>query len=1030
MNNRKLDLISRLDDDIIERNSQKRYLLSSRPPKRHFSRRLAIILVAATLLFALLTGSLIFLFFGEKTVPVYTGMTVSSQYSGIESADISGLWGIRSLSLVPLAEGNNGNHNGQVNKPDNGKIENAIRDELKQDDSQASDTQPSQNDSSLTVGDNSELYYANANEDIYITIHFDNPDDFEILSFTFNGKKYTSYMFEEGSDMENIVIKQNIGDTAGLVQYTIDAIKYVDGTEIKDVKMEGDQTVSVGVYSDELQPLPSVTDEVINFNDISFNITVTDSFELVKQSEGKLYAMLYNGEEIVASQELTVGEAVAVKFEGLTTGSPYQYTIVGVYDSYDKQGVVPHVLYTKEFSTKTILSFTDANTDTESISFSLLWDEAFDNKVISSLSLYKGEEKICDISSEQLSVGGLLSNCEYTLVAEYINNGALEKVEYKIKTKAKSVPTLSVAVTEDITSVDFDISITDTDKIGNISKIELIRDDGDTKATENADIRSFTDLEKLRSYTIKITYTYDLNDGKGKQSFTDSFDFVTQSAGLDVSGGKLEGLGTFNGTELYINAPISDPSCFLSSGSSNTTIKSLHLGPGVGKVYSGPFQNLKALTHVTLYDGITEIDSHAFSECANLTGIILPNTITEIKSYTFFNCFKLESIIIPEGVKSIGESAFCQCYELTTAVIPKSVNEIGASAFNNCEKLEIANIPEGIVIINPWAFANCNLQTIVIPNSVTKIDEAAFAGNDIRSITIPSSVTYIGKLAFSSCLLESISIPDSVTYIGEEAFSNCYYLKSVTLPSTVTTIASQTFYDSGLESIIIPNGVTSIQDKAFYSCDELESITIPTGLISISEDAFIDCGMNAFNIYISDLKAWLNGKIIIKPRADVNIYLNNAPLTEIVMPSDVNNIRDYAFYNCTGITSITIPEGVTSIGQYAFYNCQSLDSVTVPTSVTSIGGYAFAECELLESVTVLGDVSLINEYTFNNCQSLKEVYLPQSVTRIRANSFTNCPHLTKVHFDGTKSQWNAIVLVDGWKNSSFTVKCSDGDIIV
>ena len=34
-------------------------------------------------------------------------------------------------------------------------------------------------------------------------------------------------MFEEGSDMETIVLKYNVGDTAGIVEYTIDAIKYI-----------------------------------------------------------------------------------------------------------------------------------------------------------------------------------------------------------------------------------------------------------------------------------------------------------------------------------------------------------------------------------------------------------------------------------------------------------------------------------------------------------------------------------------------------------------------------------------------------------------------------------------------------------------------------------------------------------------------------------------------------------------------------------------------------------------------------------
>ena len=35
--------------------------------------------------------------------------------------------------------------------------------------------------------------------------------------------------------METIVLKYNVGESHGLVEYTIDAIKYIDGSNIKDV---------------------------------------------------------------------------------------------------------------------------------------------------------------------------------------------------------------------------------------------------------------------------------------------------------------------------------------------------------------------------------------------------------------------------------------------------------------------------------------------------------------------------------------------------------------------------------------------------------------------------------------------------------------------------------------------------------------------------------------------------------------------------------------------------------------------------
>ena len=34
-------------------------------------------------------------------------------------------------------------------------------------------------------------------------------------------------MFEEGSDMESLILKYNVGSNSGIQEYTIDAIKYI-----------------------------------------------------------------------------------------------------------------------------------------------------------------------------------------------------------------------------------------------------------------------------------------------------------------------------------------------------------------------------------------------------------------------------------------------------------------------------------------------------------------------------------------------------------------------------------------------------------------------------------------------------------------------------------------------------------------------------------------------------------------------------------------------------------------------------------
>ena len=48
---------------------------------------------------------------------------------------------------------------------------------------------------------------------------------------TLNGKTYANYMFEDGSDMENLILKYPIGDVEGLLRCTLDEILYIDDSD-------------------------------------------------------------------------------------------------------------------------------------------------------------------------------------------------------------------------------------------------------------------------------------------------------------------------------------------------------------------------------------------------------------------------------------------------------------------------------------------------------------------------------------------------------------------------------------------------------------------------------------------------------------------------------------------------------------------------------------------------------------------------------------------------------------------------------
>ena len=117
------------------------------------------------------------------------------------------------------------------------------------------------------------------------------------------------------------------------------------------------------------------------------------------------------------------------------------------------------------------------------------------------------------------------------LVAQYdLNDGSGSNIIEKsvdIKTLAKAEPTVNIfkgSVTQ--TSIGFDISVIDIDGVGRITKLEIIQN-GNAQSIADLSTREFKGLLCDNTYTVKVTYTYDLNDGSGSNIIEKSVDIKT-----------------------------------------------------------------------------------------------------------------------------------------------------------------------------------------------------------------------------------------------------------------------------------------------------------------------------------------------------------------------------------------------------------------------------------------------------------------------------------------------------------------------
>ena len=236
------------------------------------------------------------------------------------------------------------------------------------------------------------------------------------------------------------------------------------------------------------------------------------------------------------------------------------------------------------------------------------------------------------------------------------------------------------------------------------------------------------------------------------------------------------------------------------------------------------------------------------------------------------------------------------------------------------------------------------------------------------------------NVSFGYTAISKFEIPEGIIKTPDYYLTGCYLIKNINLPTSLKTISQYSFARMSIETITIPEGVTSLENHVFEFSTNLTEIILPSSLKILGESTFENCGI----------------KELIIPdgieRIPKKCFYKCSKLTNIIFPSSLNEIGDlsfggeinFDFCTCNKITTIKIPEGVTKIGISCFENSTHLTQIILPSSLKKIGDYAFANTSIEELKLPINVKMNINiTYKCNNIKSLIDY------KKLDINIFTN-----------------------------------------
>lgn len=252
----------------------------------------------------------------------------------------------------------------------------------------------------------------------------------------------------------------------------------------------------------------------------------------------------------------------------------------------------------------------------------------------------------------------------------------------------------------------------------------------------------------------------------------------------------------------------------------------------------------------------------------------------------------------------------------------------------------------------------------------------------------PTSYTTTSQYVVVPKTVNAIAGSSSKNMFGSSSDST---LKYITLHRNTKTIGSHALYGcKTLTGISHSDGVVALGDYAMAGCVELvkyrfSPLTQSVGTFAFAYDTKLESVTNLENTQVFQISEAM--------------FCECSSLYEILLPNTITSIGNEAFEACEKLTSVDLSKTKTAtIGVKGFAYCGNLSKIQFPTTLTLIDDGAFAEDKNLRSVQNLEKtiVSKIGYGVFEGCSNLSSVKLPQTLSTLGESAFEGCSNLTAV----------------------------------